>query len=217
MMLKNKFFKAHKVEFNYFDLTSDIRGDNLMASVAQGNNILVGNSGDFTNNHLDIFEYLHRLNLKDNKIYSFLSYGGTKEYKDKVKEVGLSYFGNNFIPIEEYLPYDKFSDIILSCGNVIMGHERQQAMGNIYMSLWNGCKLFLSETSVAYNCLKKRGYKLFTIQNDLNELTINREMPLHDKMENRKLLVKYNSPKVFMEKIHKIYDLIEKSQDESQL
>jgi hypothetical protein len=77
--------------------------------------------------------------------------------------------------------------------------------------------LFLSETSVAYNCLKKRGYKLFTIQNDLNELTINREMPLHDKMENRKLLVKYNSPKVFMEKIHKIYDLIEKSQAESQL
>jgi dTDP-N-acetylfucosamine:lipid II N-acetylfucosaminyltransferase len=208
LLQSNSFFKAQKVEFNYFSLNSNIKEDNINTSIAQSNNILVGNSGDPTNNHLDIFEYLHRLNLKDSNVYCFLSYGGTTDYKNKVKDVGLLYFGDHFIPIENFLPYNQFSDIIMSCGNVIMGHERQQAMGNVFQSLWNGCKLFLSETSVAYKYMKTSGYRLYTIQNDLNKSTINQKMNLQDIINNRKLLIKYNSSEVQMRKIYKIYEVL---------
>jgi dTDP-N-acetylfucosamine:lipid II N-acetylfucosaminyltransferase len=208
LLKSNNFFRAHEVEFSYFNLKSDIRENNLNSPVAKSKNILIGNSGDPTNNHLDIFEFLYRQHFRDNKIYCFLSYGGTTEYKNKVKEVGFSYFGNNFIPIEQFLPYKQFSDIIMSCGNVVMGHERQQAIGNIIQSIWNGCKLFLSETSITYNFLNERGYRLFTIQNDLNKSIINKEISIQDIIGNRQLLIKYNSTEVQMMKIQKIYNII---------
>jgi dTDP-N-acetylfucosamine:lipid II N-acetylfucosaminyltransferase len=209
LMEHNRRFRAQKVEFNYFNLNSDIQRKNLSSSVSKSSNILVGNSCDATNNHLDVFKILHGLNLINNKIYCLLSYGGTKDYQAKVKYIGKSYFRDNFIPIEEFLPYNEFSNIIMSCGNVIMGHERQQAMGNIFRALWNGCKVYLSETSVAYRYLKELGLHLFTIQNDLNDLILNKMMPLQYVMENREILIKNYSPEICMNKIQKIYGMLE--------
>ena len=172
---------------------------------------MIGNSGDCFNNHLDLFERLKGINITGNKIYSFLSYGGTKLYKDKVKFVANKYFRDNFIPLEHFLSYEEFCKIINSCGNVIMGHERQQAMGNIYTSLWNGCKIYVSETSILYQYMKNNGFNVYTIQKDLNEYNINTEMSFNAKLGNRKTLIKLQSPKVNMEKIHRIYEILEES------
>jgi dTDP-N-acetylfucosamine:lipid II N-acetylfucosaminyltransferase len=209
LMKNNKFFKAEKVVFNYFNLNSNIKEENINDPVACGNTFLIGNSCYPTNNHLDILECLYKNNLTNYKIYSFLSYGGMKEYTDKVKEIGRKYFGNNFIPIEDFLPYDKFKEVIMSCGNVIMGHERQQAMGNVYLSLWNGCKVFFSETSVTYNYLKNLGYKIFAIQHDLTDSIINTNMSKEDILINRRLEIKYLSPEICMKRILDIYNILE--------
>jgi hypothetical protein len=132
-----------------------------------------------------------------------------KEYTDEVKKVGKKYFGDKFVPIEEFLPFDKFREITMSCGNVIMPQERQQAMGNIYLSLWNGCKVFFSETSVTYKFLKSMGFKIYTIQHDLTDSVINTNISKNDILNNRKLEVKYLSSEVCMKRIHDIYRMLE--------
>lgn len=210
LMLRNKSFRAQKLDFNYFRLNSEIRIENINAPYVHSNNILIGNSGDPTNNHLDIFDIIYKKKIINNKVYSFLSYGGNEIYREVVKASGKLYFKDKFIPIDVFLTYDKFNNLIMDCGNVIMAHERQQAVGNIIQSLWNGCKVFLSETSIAYKYFKECGYHLYTIQKDLNLETINCNIPFKYILDNRKLLIENFSPLYLMKKIYDICDIIDK-------
>ena len=162
------FFHASKVVFSYSTMPSN-SADNLNCTIAKGRNILVGNSGDMTNNHLDIFEVLKNMNLSGRKIFVPLSYSGTKQYKDLVKNKGRDYWGDDFIPLENFMQYDEYLQILNSCGIRIFGHERQQAMGNIKIAWEQGCKIFLSETSMAYRFYANLGVNFPTIQHNLTQ------------------------------------------------
>lgn len=160
------FFHASKVVFSYSTMPSK-NGSGLNCIIAKGRNILVGNSGDMTNNHLDVFEVLKKIDLADRKIFVPLSYSGTKKYRELIKSKGKEYWGDNFIPIENFMQYDEYLQMLCSCGIRILGHERQQAMGNIKIAWEQGCKIFLSETSMAYRFYAGLGVRFPTIQHDL--------------------------------------------------
>lgn len=210
MMSQYPWFKAKEISFNYFKLNDFIQPKNKYAESYVGNNILIGNSGDPTNNHLDVFEFLKKNDIGNRNIYVPLSYGGSKRYREVVKDVGVRTFGSNFIALDTFMPYEEYCKIISSCGYVFMFHERQQGMGNILAALWNGCKLFLSDTSEVYRMFKNYGVHVFSIQNDLVCTGCGRPLTYEEIIDNREQLIKKKSPKFFLENIYKMYATFQK-------
>ncbi len=189
MRSNNSSFRACRLEYTYDNANTPICKQNIDTDYSISDNILIGNSANPANNHLDILDKLKTLNLNNKKIYIPLSYGGDPNYKLIVKKTGKKIWGSNFITLETFMPYEEYKSTVLNCGNVIMFHERQQAMGNILVSLWYGAKVFLSESSVSYTYLKSIGCKIFSIQKDLDETQLTSRLTRGEIMATRKILV----------------------------
>ncbi|MEG2341373.1 MAG: TDP-N-acetylfucosamine:lipid II N-acetylfucosaminyltransferase, partial [Odoribacter sp.] len=106
-------------------------------------NILLGNSADPTNNHIEALKSLSKFSKEKINIYVPLSYGGTTEYIKSVIECGRYYFGNQFIPLLDILSYKKYLEFLDSIAIMINNHNRQQALGNIGYLLSTGAKIFI--------------------------------------------------------------------------
>lgn len=209
LMQKNPFFKAKQVGFHYISLDDVVSEENLGTLLPIGNDILVGNSGDPANNHLDIFEYLRHIDIAGSKVYVPLNYGGTEAYREKVKSVGKEYWGENFVALDSFLPYQKYYKIISSCGNVIMFHERQQAMGNIRQGVWNGCKVFLSDSGLAYKFHKSLGLKVFSVQEELTSEWLKMQLSSVDIKLNRTKMINSISRTCLLNDIYHMYEILE--------
>lgn len=124
-----------------------------------GPDILLGNSATITNNHFDVLERLARLDLDGRRVYVPLSYGDPELAREVITR-GRSLLGDAFEPLEELLPYDEYKKLIARCGIVIMGHRRQQAVGNIGAALWNGAQVVLDELNPLSAFLTRGGAQL---------------------------------------------------------
>lgn len=209
-MKKHTYFHATRFNLNYATFDNLISIENLDSPITNQNNILIGNSGDPTNNHLDIFQILYKRNIKDIPIYAPLSYGGSKKYIEKVVQLGYKLFGKQFHPIIDFLPIKEYFKIIKSCSNVIMGHERQQAMGNINYALWQGCKVFLFDSSITYKHLQSHNFKIFSIQQNLESIQLTSYLNKEDVINNRKKLIDRYSTRANRQCLYEFYDLIAK-------
>ncbi|MDP4208590.1 MAG: TDP-N-acetylfucosamine:lipid II N-acetylfucosaminyltransferase [Bacteroidota bacterium] len=132
-----------------------------------GNDILLGNSASFTNNHIDTLYYLKEIGVRQNLVTP-LSYGNTN-YAKLVNKLGNQLFSNQFKPLVDFLPLEKYNEILKSCGNVIMNNLRQEGMGNIIISLWAGKRVFLNKNSPVYSYFKNNSLVVFKIE-ELNQL-----------------------------------------------
>lgn len=152
----NPWFKAHYIPWGYGTAEEDLGGDNIKFSVIR-NNILVGNSASPENNHLEVFQLLRQnVNLTGRKIFVPLSYGN-EAYRDKIVILGKQMFGEQFIPLIEFMPKDEYISLLDNCGFVFMNHLRQQAMGNIFIMIMKGAKLYMNPESPAYKWLVEKG------------------------------------------------------------
>ena len=153
------------VRFTYYPL--EYIFSNELSTKLSGDNILIGNSATITNNHLEVFEKLRRINIEKRKVIVPLSYGSNK-YADMIIKEGKHVFNANFSPLLEYMPLDQYQKIIGSCSIVIMNHYRQQGVGNILSMLWMGAKVFLSEKSILFSIFQDMGCAIFSVENDLD-------------------------------------------------
>ena len=172
----------------------------------QGENILIGNSANITNNHLDIFESLKKFSFLGRKIYVPLSYSKYSiSYVDEVVQNGKQMFGKNFIPLLNFVDVETYNSIIDSCGIVFMNHLRSQAGGNVIFSLYTGKKVFMSKKSNMYVFLKNLGLTIFNVDDfnsKKNHLFI--ELTFEEKINNRDLVLKYFSKNKSIENLNKI-------------
>lgn len=132
-----------------------------------GGNILVGNSGDPTNNHLLVFNILKGCDITHRKIITPLSYG-FQPYIDQVKDLGFIQFQSDFTPLIDFMKLDEYYNLLTTCSVCIMAHDRQQALGNILMMGWLGAKVVVSEKSPVYDFLKNLGVTVFSIERNLD-------------------------------------------------
>ena len=190
---KNSFFKAKQLVFNYNNPLYPYKLENIDNPTVSGFDIQIGNSADNTNNHIDMFYLLSKLHLNDRKIIVPLSYAGTERYKKAVLSEGEKLLGDSFTPLTDYMPLQKYMQIVSSVRYSIFYLERQQAMGNIWLSLWRGCLVFLSETNPVYLHLKKRGYIVFSIQKDLALIEEKARLTREEIRRNRTLLIEEHS------------------------
>jgi dTDP-N-acetylfucosamine:lipid II N-acetylfucosaminyltransferase len=152
------------IPFTYYPLEYIV--EDKFEEIIPGKNVLIGNSASNTNNHLEAFRKIKCFDLEKRQIIVPLSYGNPA-YAKAIKRKGSKLFGDNFIPLERFLPLNEYNEIIKQCGIVIMNHSRQQGVGNILISIWQGSKVYLSENNTIYHFLKGIGILIFSIEKDL--------------------------------------------------
>jgi len=150
--------------------------------ICKADNLLLGNSATIENNHLDAFIRIKSIDVGNRLIYCPLSYGDSSyvSYGKHISSVGKKTFGEQFVPMTEFIPLKDYSDILDLCGNVVMYHIRQQAMGNVVMSLWKGARLFLLEENPIYGFLKEQGAIVYKI----SELDRIQDLPDYNTLAN---------------------------------
>lgn len=206
-MKQNSFFRAAPFEYSYSRPAKDsyIREEGLNDPLLIGENILLGNSADLSNNHCEaLLELKKRIDSKNRKVIVPLSYPPGIDIQP-ILNCGKKLFGDSFTPLAGFLPFAQYSKLVNSCGYAIMYHERQQAFGNITMSLWNGSKIFLSKTSLLYSHLKSKGFIIYSVQDDLTPSAFS-PMLHEDIIQNRKILIDLFSSKSTAFLLQKLYE-----------
>lgn len=213
LMKKVSGFRAEKVTYTYNSISVMNFADgecHWKGRDKTKNNILIGNSADYSNNHLDILKYFKNIDLGSSVIYIPLSYSGDPEYIDCVKSKYSERFGKNFVSMDTFIPYQEYTEIVSSCSVAIFAHERQQAIGNICAAFRNGCKVFLSETNRVYKYYKDLGMTVFSLQSDFTQEELN--TPLADDLveKNIKILNVRASRSTYIKDMEYILDCIVK-------
>jgi hypothetical protein len=193
LMKKNNNLAAKYIYFQYlFKETSYI---------ITGNNILLGNSADVGNNHLDVMQLLKNIDLKNQKIIvplSYPSYPNKSIYMQLLQKKLETLQNASSEILENYMPLEEYHRIICSCAYAIFGHIRQQALGNIIQLLFNGCKIFLYKESIVYRALTEKGFILYTIDDNLNYASLNTPLTEDEKQHNKILYLKNYNYKNFI-------------------
>jgi len=126
-------------------------------------NVQIGNSADPSNNHLEIFKILEPFKGEDIVIYAPLSYGN-KKHADVVVEEGTRIFGDKFIPLLDFMPFDKYIEFLGDIDIAVFNHRRQQAMGNAISLLGMGKKVYLRSDVTSWNVLKGFNVEVYDIE-----------------------------------------------------
>lgn len=131
--------------------------------------ILVGNSGDPSNRHLDILKKLETFKNHDIEIICPLP-RTSKIYRESVIKVGQSIFDKNFIALSEFLPIEDYNRILSRVDVAVFNHDRQKGMGNIINLLGQGKKVFINEKTTTWKLLEDLELCVYSFNKDLNIL-----------------------------------------------
>lgn len=207
--IKKMNVKAKYAPFTY-GCIEDLLGENLNKNVLNQQHILVGNSADPANNHIDVLKHLGKINLGERKVYVPLSYGGNVDYINHILKIGKKELGENFVPLKSYMTLEKYNEILLSCGTVIFNHIRQQGVGNIIIAGYLGAKIYLNKKSPAYSYYKSIGMTIFE-NKSFSDKSIKAELTADEMHENRKILMDKYALDAVQKKVEVLTDIVLKA------
>ena len=171
-----------------------------------GECILLGNSCDETNNHMDVLEKLELLQ-KEIKVIMPISYPENRlaykkmlrQYVEKLKYVKV-------ILLDDFMPYEEYCKLISKCSFAIFGHIRQQAAGNITQMLRMGAKVFMYKDSMGYQHYTNLGCKVFSIDDDLNAEQLSQLISDNDAKKNLSIINPVNGRLRYMNNLQLFFD-----------
>lgn len=164
-------------------------------------NIMVGNSADPLNNHLEIFENLASNLPSKYRIYSPISYGD-RVYKESIANAGKKLFKDNFIAIEHLMSDMDYAKLLKSMDVVIFNHPIQQAMGNTITALGLGNRVYLRKGTSQWELFTNLGIQVYDSANleDISEINIG----VKDQ-SNRQKTHLYFSEKILIRQLSQIF------------
>ena len=163
-------------------------------------NIQVGNSADYTNNHLEIFEKLKKYKNEDINIFVPLSYGNQEYAKDVIKK-GNEIFKNKFTALTHLMPLEKYIEFLGAIDIAIFAHKRQQTMGNASTLLGLGKKVYMRGDTTSFHFFSDIGVKVFDIDNiELKALSND------EKNKNNHNIREYFSKRNYLNQLKKIFE-----------
>lgn len=170
------------------------------ASDHDGLNILLGNSADPSNNHIEALERLLPFKDQPFKIYTPLSYGD-QNHAQKVISQGKAWFGDKFVPMTDFMPFEQYLEFLKIIDIAIFNHQRQQAMGNTITLLGMGKTVYLRSDVSHWRFLTGLGIKL----NDAEKLELCRIAPDEAK-ENAHVVRSYFSRATLVKQFSDIFE-----------
>jgi len=199
--LAQKWYGAKGIWHECFMYPSNLYQDSLVrATPHDGINILLGNSADPSNNHIDALEKLRPYATEDIQIFCPLSYGDAENAK-KVVDYGKSIFGDRFIPLLEFMRFDEYKTLLAQIDIAIFNHKRQQGMGNITTLLGMGKKVFIRSNVTSYHAIRSLGALVYDVEHiDLSPIDINHAS------RNSKIIANYFSSEHLTQSWRQIYE-----------
>jgi len=180
---------------------------------------MVGNSADPQNNHLEMLQSL--AHLQGNiKIYCVLSYAIVdRDYVNRVQALGNEIFGNDFIPLTEFMNTSEYKRLIERVDFSCYYHNRQQALGNIFQFLYLGKAVFIRRDILSFDFLQSLGFDIHDSNSlsilTLEELTEIKRNCLKDREKNKMLMNDNFSDLAASEKwtsvLRRVFALLKKS------
>ncbi|MCY6959563.1 TDP-N-acetylfucosamine:lipid II N-acetylfucosaminyltransferase [Clostridium brassicae] len=131
--------------------------------------IMVGNSADPSNNHIEILEQLKRFRDEDLCVIVPLSYG-VKKYADYIKKEGERILGDKFIALMEFYSSEDYYNILNEVDVCIMNHNRPQGVGNIFTLMYLEKKVMIKPNVSTYKGIKELGGNVFDVSGISNSL-----------------------------------------------
>ena len=208
LVKKNPEFRAEQVFYRYTNPKDFCELPDALPTI--GENILVGNSADINNNHLDVLDYIKNITLGDRKVIVPVSYGGSSHYAIIVADAYKSELGKNCQILVDYMPREDYFRLLSTCGFAVFFQERQQAVGNIDELLIHGVKVFFSETSINYKYYKSLGLFVYSVQKDLSDEELRKPLTDEQKWNNIKILHRTSNKESRLQYLYNIYKLLEK-------
>lgn len=142
---------------------SNLYSDYDIASVEENDtNIQVGNSADPSNEHIEIFDMLYKFRDKNIKIYVPLSYGDKSNIKTVIK-YGQEMFGDKFIPLTDFMPFESYLKFLSNMDIAVFNHKRQQGMGNAITLLGLGKKIYMRKHVSSWDVFGDLNIKVFDV------------------------------------------------------
>src|SRR5690554_1631337 len=129
-------------------------------------NIQVGNSADPSNSHIDALKKLLPFKSDDICIYVPLSYGNQQHAQQVIKQ-GKEWFGDKFVALTDFMPFDEYLAFLGSIDIAIFNHKRQQAMGNTITLLGLGKTVYIRSDTTQWQFFKDKGLEI----NDIDKLS----------------------------------------------
>lgn len=150
--------KIEYVNFCYVNKAFEIK------CINNRENLLIGNSGSDTNNHLDIFSIIPEHFIeKFNKIIIPLSYSGKELYINKVKIAAKQRFGEKALILDDFMVKEEYFKLLATVKLAIMGHFRSQGGGNVRFFLKNRIDVMMFENNNLFKFLTKSKAKIHSL------------------------------------------------------
>ena len=177
--------KPELMDWNYGTMEDDWAKNSALK--LNGHNILLGNSSTFSNNHIDMIDLLSKVASFNSKLIIPLSYGD-KDCSQIVKEYATEHYPGEVFALDGFMKFDDYIKLISSCSIVIMGHKRQQGLGNIITMINLGAKVFLDVSNPIYEFLMSRGVTVFSLE-EIYKPDFQVELKESQIFNNRKILL----------------------------
>ena len=182
-------------DFFYYPIDV-ILGTELADKWVEGTNIQIGNSASITNNHEYVMRYLRQINVGERDIYVPLSYAGNAENTACVIRNGKHLFGNNFKPLTDFLPLNEYTRLMTSFNVALYGNWRQEAIGNIIISLYLGAKVFLPKQNPVTLWAEKHHLIVFELEK-ISQEEFDSPLNKQEQEHNRQILIElYNKDRM---------------------
>jgi hypothetical protein len=165
----------------------------------EGINILLGNSADPSNNHIDALEKLRLYAAENIQIFCPLSYGDA-EYAKQVADYGKIIFGDKFNPLLEFMRFDEYKKLLAKIDVAIFNHKRQQGMGNITTLLGLGKSVYMRADVTSWDFVSQLGISVFDIDSLILE-----KLSENDAVKNKKIISEYFSEGSLVGSLKKIF------------
>jgi len=170
--------------------------------------ILIGNSGNPSNNHFDALATVKEMNQEEIRLIIPLSYGiPSIEY---FKEL-INYIRNNLTCeveiLKEMLSPKEYNEILEKVDMAIFNHRRQQAVGNIRKLMKLGKIIVMNPESPLFSYLNNIDIKVLSV-NDTNLSSVMKELTLNKEIlqRNSEIIDTYFGENIITTQINKIFD-----------
>ena len=130
-------------------------------------NILIASSGSLYNNINETFDKLYKFRNENINVYAIFSYGD-KGYINEAIERGKELFGEKFIVIQDYLPYDEYIKL-LSTMDIYVNASDRGGLSTVMKLFEMGAKQYICAKSNLKKVLDVNDFKYSYIDNIDNE------------------------------------------------
>lgn len=133
--------------------------------------IIIGNSRSNFNNHADILDITTNYVNTDYEFFIPFNYGHITGYCNTIK-TRIMKLGNHNI-LDSYIDYNEYAELFRESSAFILNSKRQLGLGNLFLAIRNGVKIYLDEENVIFEWFKKNDIEVYPIPDISKDLDTN--------------------------------------------